>query len=73
MDVDRVLERLHKRLRPYCGDVPDWEIEQLTTDLFLESVRFGLAWGGRPQIDSDVVSQSPASVTRRVWACLTCS
>jgi hypothetical protein len=43
MDVDRVLERLHERLRPYCSRMPDWEIEQLATDLFLESVRLGFA------------------------------
>ena len=50
MDVDRALERLQERLRPYCSHVPDGEIEQLATDLFLESVRLGFAWVEDPKL-----------------------
>ena len=44
MNVDRLLEGIRERLRRYCGQASEQEIEQLATDLFLESVRFGLSW-----------------------------
>ena len=44
MNVDRLLEGICARLRPCCRQASEQEIERLATDLFLESVRFGLAW-----------------------------